>query len=293
MTDIFDEVQEDIRREQLKKLWQRWGTYIVVAAVVVVLAVAGWRGWMWYSQRQAVAAGTSFEAALALARGDKDAEAQSAFDKLAANAPAGYRLLARFRAATATATKDPKAAVAAIDAIDADGSVPGQLRDFGKLRAAFILLGLKDRAGVESRVQALAATGNPWRDSARETLALAAWQAGDLAGTEKIAQEMVADAQTPQGMRQRASILLDLAASAEAAKKAPPHPAAPAASGPDLPAIEAPAVPLSAVPSTSPALPVGAAPAVPASGLAAPSIDTPVAPLPGAPVSSPAAPPAH
>lgn len=238
MTDIFDEVEEDIRRERMKKLWERWGIYIVAAAVLVVLLVAGWRGWEWYRQRQATAAGARFEAALTLARQDKAAEAIGDLDALAADGPAGYRLLARFRAAGATAAKDPKAAVAAFDALAADGSLSAQMRDLARLRAAMILLGLKDRAGVTSRVQALAAPGNPWRNSAREILALAAWQAGDTAATAKLAGEMVADAQTAPGTRQRATILLDLAAGAEAAKKSP-HPL-PAASGPDLPAIELP-----------------------------------------------------
>ncbi|HVV95186.1 MAG TPA: tetratricopeptide repeat protein [Hyphomicrobiales bacterium] len=272
MTDIFDEVQEDVRREQLKKLWQRWGVYIVAAAVVVVLAVAGWRAWIWYTQRQAAAAGAKFESALALARDDKGKAAVGALDRLAADAPGGYRLLARFRAAAAIAASDPKAAVAALDAIAADGGVSSQMKDLAKLRAAMLLLGLKDRAGVEAHAQALAAPGNPWRNSAREILALAAWQAGDLATTEKIAQEMVADAGTPQSVRQRASVLLDLAASAEAAKKAPHPAAAPpaAASGPELPAIETPAAPLPA------GAPAQAAPAAPPAS-----------------TSSPAAPPAH
>jgi hypothetical protein len=263
MTDIFDEVQEDIRRERMKKIWERWGVYIVAVAVLIVLAVAGWRGWQWYSQREAAAAGARFEAALTLARNDKSAEALKDLDAIAASAPGGYGLLARFRAAAETARKDPKAAVAAFDAIAGQGGVSVQVKDLAKLRAAMILLAQKDRAGVVAHAQALAAPGNPWRDSAREILALAAWQAGDLATTQKLAQEMVVDAQTPAGVRQRASILLDLAASAEAAKNSP-HPitVAPAASGPELPAIEAPTVPMAPPPPAAapPAEPPPAAP---------------------------------
>ena len=37
VSDIFHEVDEEVRREQLKKLWDRYGIYLIALAVLVVV----------------------------------------------------------------------------------------------------------------------------------------------------------------------------------------------------------------------------------------------------------------
>ena len=101
MTDIFHEVDEEVRREKLQKLWERYGTYFIALCVLVVAAIAAWRAYDWWLAKQAAEAGTRFEQALTLSEQGKHAEAEQAFAKVAADAPKGYRVLARFRAAAA------------------------------------------------------------------------------------------------------------------------------------------------------------------------------------------------
>ncbi len=97
MADIFQEVDEEVRREQLKKLWQRYGHYAIAACIVIVAAVAAWRGYDWWETKKAAEAGAAFEQAAALAEAGKHQEAEAAFAKLAIGANAGYRVLARLR----------------------------------------------------------------------------------------------------------------------------------------------------------------------------------------------------
>lgn len=224
MSDIFHEIEEDIRRERMARLWKRFGPFIIAVAVVIVVGVAGWRGWEWYSAKQAREAGGRYEAALDLAREGKSAEAQAAFDALVADAPGGYALLARFRAATATAATDSAAAAAQFEEIAQDISVPQRLRDLARIRAALLLVDTGSQSDVASRAEPLAVAGNPWRHSAREVLALAAWKAGNVADTRRWAQEIISDAETPPGIRARGQLLLDLAAGADTAGAAPPAP---------------------------------------------------------------------
>ena len=101
MADIFHEVDEEVRRERLQKLWERYGTYFIALAVLVVLGVGAWRGYQWWQDKQAAAAGAKFEAALVLSQQGKHSEAEAAFAEIAAKAPAGYAMLARFRASIA------------------------------------------------------------------------------------------------------------------------------------------------------------------------------------------------
>jgi hypothetical protein len=225
MADIFNEIEEDLRRERMARLWKRFGPAVVAAAVLIVLGVSGMRAWEWYSAKQAEETGGRFEAALALTRQDNNsAQAEAALDAIAKDAPGGYVLLARFRAASELAVTDKSAAAARFEDIAGDISVPSLARDLARIRAALILVDTGSQADVASRVEPLAATGNSWRHSAREILALAAWKAGNVADTRRWAQELISDAETPQGARARGQLLLDLASGAELAGSPVPAP---------------------------------------------------------------------
>lgn len=221
MSDIFTEVEEDLRRERFKQLWQRYGIFVIALALLIVLGVAGWRGWEWWSARKAAEAGARFESAMQLAREGKAKEADEALADLAKTGPSGYAQLARFRRAAELGKRDSGAAVREYDAIAADANLPQLARDLAKLRAGLILLDGNARGEVTARVEALAQAGNPWRHSARELMAFAGWKAGDVAATRQWAEAIVTDAEAPPGARQRGQMLLDLAAGAPAPNPAP------------------------------------------------------------------------
>ena len=105
MSELFDEVDEEVRREQLKKLWDRYSIYIIAGALLIIAAVGAWRGYQYLEAQKAAEAGAAFDAAIDLSEQGKHAEAEAAFDKLAATAPSGYRILARLRAAGELATQ--------------------------------------------------------------------------------------------------------------------------------------------------------------------------------------------
>jgi hypothetical protein len=226
MSDIFSEVEEDVRREQAKLLWDRYGLYVIGVAVLIVLGTAGWRGWEWYSAKQAAEAGAEYYAAMELVRTGKNDEAESAFDVIAAKG-GGFGTLSRMRAAaTKAAAGDKEGAVAEFDAVASSSSVQPDLRNAAHMRAAYILLGMNDRAGIEQRIGDMATEGGPWRASAREVLGLAAYQAGDYAVATQRFEEVLSDPETPGDMRNRAQLLMSLLAADRA-----PLAAAPAESG--------------------------------------------------------------
>ena len=123
MSELFDEVDEEVRREQLKKLWDRYSIYFIALMVLIVAAVGGWRGYQFLEAKKAAEAGAAFEKAVELSEQDKHAEAEAAFTDLVAKAPSGYRTLARLRAAAEASARDPKAAAKIYDDIAADRSV--------------------------------------------------------------------------------------------------------------------------------------------------------------------------
>lgn len=210
MSDIFQEVDEEVRREQLKKLWERYGNLAIAAALVVLVGVGAWRGYEWWEAKKAAESGAAFEAAMALAESGKRTEAEAAFGKIAADGTTGYRHLARLREAAELSQTDPKAAIAAYEKMAADGGAGPVLQDLAALRAGALLIDSGALAEAQRKLEPLAAAERPFRYTAREFLVLAAWRAGDAATAKRWSDTILTDALAPAGARLRVEQLMAL-----------------------------------------------------------------------------------
>jgi hypothetical protein len=207
VSELFDEVDEDVRRDQLKRLWDRYSVFIVAAALLVIAAVGGWRGYQYLEAKKAAEAGAAFDRAVELAEQNKHSEAEAAFNSLAATAPSGYRMLARLRAAAEVASHDPQAAVKLYDDIAADHSVGVLEQELAKVRAAGLLLEITTYPNMLQRLEPSTVAGATFRHTARELLALSAWHANDATAARKWLDLIANDAETPPGLRSRAEAL--------------------------------------------------------------------------------------
>jgi len=212
VTDIFQEVDEEVRREQLKKLWQRYGHYLVALCVLIVAGVGAWRGYQWWQAKQAAQSGAAFEQAIDLAEAGKHQEAEAAFAKLVTDGTAGYRVLARLRETAELAHTDRRAAIAGYDQIAADKSAGQVIQDLAAVHAGYLLVDTAPYSEIRARLESLTGSDRTFRHSAREILALSAWRAGDMAAARQWTDMMMADPLTPSGTRGRAEVLSELIA---------------------------------------------------------------------------------
>lgn len=212
MADIFHEVDEEVRREQLKKLWDRYSIYLIALAVLMVAGMAAWRGYEYWMAQKAAAAGAAFEAAATLNEQGKYAEAEAAFAKVATDAPSGYRVLARMRAAGALAQAKPADAVKAYDELAADASIGTIWQDLAAVRAGMLLVDTAPLGDMRQRLDPLAEPSRSFRHTARELLALSAWRNHDFAAAKRYLDMIATDAETPAGTRARADVLSGLIA---------------------------------------------------------------------------------
>jgi hypothetical protein len=207
VSELFDEVDEDVRRDQLKKLWDQYSIYIIAAALLIIASVGGWRGYQYLEAKKAAEAGAAFDKAVELSEANKHAEAEAAFADLAAKAPSGYRVLARLRTASEVASRDTKAAAKMFDEIAADRSVGAAEQDLARIRAAQLLLESSTYPDMKQRLEAAAAPGATFRHTARELLALSAWRANDAAATRQWLDLIANDGDSPPSLRSRAEAL--------------------------------------------------------------------------------------
>lgn len=212
------EVNEELRSEQMKAVWRRFGPILIGAAVAIVIGTAAYVGYNHWSESKASASGDQFLAALDLGNAGKNDEAMLILSELEKQGHGAYPVLATLRIAGLQLKEGHvNEAIAGFDAVAADKNAPVSIREVARLRAAYILVDTGGYDDVASRVETLTADNNPMRGSAREVLALAAYKAGRMDDATKLFQQNSDDMTISAGLRQRSNTMLDLIRSTGAA----------------------------------------------------------------------------
>ena len=216
------EIDEELRRERLLRLWDQYGTYVLAVALAVVVGVGGYK---FYESRMAQAneaASTRYIVGLRDFAINKPAEAQKALEDLVANAPAGYATLRRLRlAAYEEGAGHVDDAIAAYEDIAKDSGIDPVLVDYARLQIAMLKLDTADFTELKNRLTPLSADTNAWRFGAREVLGLAAYRSGRTAEARNYFQRLAADRTAPTGVSERARTMLAILAQAEQTSGAP------------------------------------------------------------------------
>lgn len=210
MSDIFREVDEDIRQEKYRRLWDRFGPWVIAVAVLIVVGTGGYRGWLYWQEQQSQAAGDTFFDAVQLSEQENYQEAAALYGELE-SAVGGYPALAKLRQATdlANAGKIDEA-LAEFDAVSRDTSLDSAVRDVAALRAGYLAVDLEDYDAVADRIERLAADNNPFRAASRELLALSAWKGGNISAAREWLTALEEDAETPVDISRRVAVLAGL-----------------------------------------------------------------------------------
>jgi hypothetical protein len=233
MSDIFREVDEDLRRDQLTALWKRYGSVLIGLAVLIVAATAGYVGWRaWNNARMEAQTDLLLEAFAqadpAVAGGEQVPDPQAALTALAAAAPnlrPDAAALARlYEASLRSRAGQGEAAIAIYDALAADGRVDRLTRDLALLLSVQTQASAGDAAALSARLRPLLVPGNPWRTSATEMQALLALRMGDAAQAGALFQTLAQDSEAPAAMRARAAEMAALYATNASAKPSAPPP---------------------------------------------------------------------
>ncbi len=210
MADIFKEVDEDIRRDNLEKLWKKYSFQIIGLAVAVVVGVGGVQGWQAYDLDQRSQLSDRYGAALALTQDGETTAGLDAMIDLSEVSGEGYAGLAAFEEARLRVESgDTGGAIALWDRIaEGSGLGPG----FKEAATLFSVLHQIDNgspAALRARLQPLASDDSqPFRATARELLAVIALGEGDTAAARELYTKISDDREAPAGLRQRATQML-------------------------------------------------------------------------------------
>jgi hypothetical protein len=205
VSEIFREIDEELRRDNLLKLWSRYGRYVIAGAALLLLIAGGIAAWRAHQVSERLAQSARYSTALSLAREGKEADAARAFGDIGRE-NGGYAGLAAFEEAQLQAKAgDEKGAIATYDRIAVAADFDKELRDLAVLLSVMHGLPEGEPKALIERLEPLTAIGNPWRPTALELTAAARLKSGDQPAALEIYQKLADDLAAPQGLRARAA----------------------------------------------------------------------------------------
>tara|TARA_B100001123_G_C15290818_1_gene1017365 strand:- start:786 stop:1427 length:642 start_codon:yes stop_codon:yes gene_type:complete len=209
LADIFQEIDEELRQDRASQLWKKYGKYLIVVALTIVLGVAGYRFWKKNEYEGRERASALYEMATSRADSGKLDDAIEILSDPIMRNNIGYSVLSKIQQANfAKARGDYDAVLTTFKAIAEDEDNPLFIRDFSRFNYLSNQYQKTSRLEVPSQLDDLIDSGGPWSYLAREMKGLIALDAGDRSKASSIFQNLVDDANTPKAMRNRVAELL-------------------------------------------------------------------------------------
>lgn len=207
--DIFNEVDEDVRRDQIFQLWRRYGKYFVALLAIIVVGTGTNAAWNHLKAQRMMSDGSKFSAAIDLLQIGQYEHAAQRFSELSTNMGHGYSQLAQLQnAAALIAIDDHNGAISIYDSLADTPSTDRILADLATILAGMHRIDADQADEAAAKLLELSNSPGPWRHLARETRALALLKSGDEQGAHKLLALLANDPTSPPGVRSRATEIL-------------------------------------------------------------------------------------
>lgn len=209
MSDIFREVEEEVRKERLDKIWKEYGDYIVAGICLIVIAVAGLQVWRTYDQRARLKASDQYASADEMMQNGQAGAAADAFGRLADSAPSGYKSLARLQHADALLASGERGdALTLYKQIAAENDAV--LSPIARVRWAWAIVDYAPLGDVKDALGPTADPSNSWSPVAREVLAYWNFRSGNSKAAQDGYEALSHDMKAPAPLRERAGFMATL-----------------------------------------------------------------------------------
>jgi len=203
LSDIFREVEEDVRRERLQKFWKAYGDYVIALVALIIVGIAGFELWQRYQATQRDKASVAFSAAQAI-RDPK--QAADSFADLVKTAPKGYALLAKLEQASSMMASGQRDGAIALykEIVDQDKGGIGMV---ARLRQAWAQADTSSRGDLETLLAPLRAEGGVWKPNADEILAYSDYHSNQISKAAAEFETLAKDSNSPQQLQRRSQAM--------------------------------------------------------------------------------------
>lgn len=207
--EFIREVDEDLRNQQLSDFWKKYGKFIIAAAVLIVLLVAGFQGLGKYRESLYLEQADKYAKALEQVKTFDNSGAVVTLNELTASGVEGFEILSAFKLAEIELGKgNTEAAVEVLDNFISTSDADKVYKELAGIQAALLTLDTASYDQISDRLAAMTANGNPWQFLAQELLALSALKNGNTEEAKRLMTDISQNLEAPENVKQRINQLM-------------------------------------------------------------------------------------
>ncbi len=205
------EIDEELKNEKLKKIWDKYGLFIIIFVVLAVSAAVSFETFKAWNEKRNQEFSDTYAYALNLQNQGRYAEAMEVLDKLQKSKKAVYSDIAEIQMANIMMEQNKvEEAIAILENVVKDKDFNPQMKQIAIIKLASYKLDYAPSEEIQSMLAPLVRENGVWTNIAKEMLAMLAVRDGDLDRAKTLYQEISVAANTPETLKARAQDMLNV-----------------------------------------------------------------------------------
>lgn len=205
------EIDEELKNEKLKKIWDRYGLFIILFIVVAISAAVSFETFTAWKEKRNQEFSDTYAYALNLQNQGRYAEAMEVLDKLQKSKKAVYSDIAEIQMANIKMEQNKvEEAIAILENVVKNKDFNPQMKEIALIKLASYKLDYAPSEEIQEMLMPLASENGVWTNIAKEMLAMLAVRDGDLDRAKSLYQEISVAANTPETLKARAQDMLNV-----------------------------------------------------------------------------------
>ncbi len=205
------EINEELKNENIRKLWDKYGLHLIVALVVILTLTVSFETLKNWRIKRFEDASNTYAYALALQGMDRTDESINVLQKLQQGSSGIYADIAQMQIANILLEQGKNTeASALLESIVQDKKITPQIRDIAAVKLASYKLDSAPAEEISALLQPLQQEGNSWKNVAKEILAMLEIREKNMEEARRLYSEIAGDPQASENIRSRAQDMLSV-----------------------------------------------------------------------------------
>ncbi len=205
------EIDEELKNEHLKKLWDKYGLFIILFVVIAISAAVSFETFKSWQEKRNQEFSDAYAYALNLQNQGRYAEAMEVLNNLTKAKKGIYSDVAEIQKANVLLERGKVTeALALLEKVTADKDFNPQMKDVAVIKLASFKLDYAPSDEIKTMLNPFVAQESTWTNIAKEMLAMLAVRDNDLETAKNLYQEISVAQNTSDTLKARAQDMLNV-----------------------------------------------------------------------------------
>lgn len=205
------EIDEDLKNEKLKKIWDKYGLFIILSVIILVSAAVSIETFKSWNEKRNQEFSNAYAYALNLQNQGRYAEALDILSNMEKSKRGVYSDIAQIQMANIKLEQGKtEEAIAILDNAAKNEDFNPQIREIATIKLASYKLDYAPTEELQKMLQPFVETQGTWTNVAKELLAMLAIREGDFTKSRELYQQISVAENTPEALKTRALDMLNV-----------------------------------------------------------------------------------